>query len=283
LPEPPLAFEKGASIMDNRPIGVFDSGLGGLTVVKELLKQLPNESIVYFGDTARIPYGTRSREIVTRYSAQCIRFLMTRDIKMVVIACNTASSAGLDTLRDMFPIPIIGVVEPGAADAVKYTLSGRIGVIGTSGTIRSGAYRNAILSGNPNVTVVEEACTLFVPIVEEGWHDTDIASLTAEKYLYKLKKSDVDTVVLGCTHYPLLADTIQKVMGSGVRLVNPAEGTIRQVKLILEADGALRDTNAGPPELCFYVSDFGQKFQDIASSFLNMEIGRAERVDIEKY
>lgn len=271
--------------MDNRPIGVFDSGLGGLTVVKELLAKLPGEDIVYFGDTARIPYGTRSHEIVTKYSAQCIRFLQTKGIKMVVIACNTASSAGLPALTQMFELPILGVVEPGADQAVEATQNGRIGVIGTLGTIRSQAYRSAILSRDPHIAVFEEACPLFVPLVEEGWSDTEIALKTAMRYLEPLIKAEVDTLVLGCTHYPLLTETIARVMGPHVQLINPASGTAQQVKELLIRTGATRDENqedrVPTSYLNFFVSDIGQKFQTIGSRFLNQDIGTAERVDIE--
>ena len=267
--------------MDNRPIGVFDSGLGGLTVVKELIRELPGESIVYFGDTARIPYGTRSKEIVTKYSAQCIRFLLSKNIKMVVIACNTASSSSLEELTAMFDLPILGVIRPGARAAVEATRSGKIGVIGTSGTIRSKAYPNTIMELNPESVVVDEACTLFVPIVEEGWSDTEIARLTAERYLSNLKEQEVDTVVLGCTHYPLLEQTIAQVMGPDVALINPAVSTVRQVREILTRKNMLRESST-EPETSFYVSDFGQSFQRIGSRFLNRDIV-AQCIDIEKF
>lgn len=267
--------------MDNRPIGVFDSGLGGLTVVKELIRELPGESIVYFGDTARIPYGTRSKEIVTKYSAQCIRFLLSKDIKMVVIACNTASSSSLEELSRMFDLPILGVIRPGARAAVEATQSGRIGVIGTSGTIRSKAYPNVIMELKSQAVVIDQACTLFVPIVEEGWSDTEVARLTAECYLGPLKEEKVDTVVLGCTHYPLLEQTIAQVMGPDVVLINPAVSTVCQVREILSREDLLSgaDTKA---ETSFYVSDFGQSFQKIGSRFLNRKIA-AQCIDIEKY
>jgi glutamate racemase len=267
--------------MDSRPIGVFDSGLGGLTVVKELLKELPDENIVYFGDTARIPYGTRSREIVTKYSAQCIRFLLSKGIKMVVIACNTVSAGSLDALTALFDLPILGVIGPGARAAVEATQSGRIGVAGTSGTIRSQAYPKAIHELSPDAAVIDEACTLFVPIVEEGWSDTEVARLTAERYLDNMKKQAVDTVVLGCTHYPLLENTISKIMGPDVRLINPAVNAARQTREILMQGDMLREPGT-EPSVSFYVSDFGQSFQKIGSHFLNREIA-AECVDIERY
>ena len=267
--------------MDERPIGVFDSGLGGLTVVKELLKELPNENIVYFGDTARIPYGTRSREIVTKYSAQCVRFLLSKGIKMVVIACNTVSSNSLEALHAQFDIPILGVIRPGARAAADATRNGRIGVIGTLGTIRSKAYPNAIRGINPDLLVLDEACSLFVPIVEEGWSNTEMARLTAERYLEGLKRQKVDTVVLGCTHYPLLEPVISGVMGPGVTLINPAFGAACEAREVLKEKDMLR--GSGPePTLSFYVSDFGQGFAQIGSHFLNREIA-AECVNIEEY
>ncbi|MFU0800107.1 MAG: glutamate racemase [Xylanivirga thermophila] len=269
--------------MDNRAIGVFDSGLGGLTVVKELMKQLPNESIVYFGDTARIPYGTRSPQMVAKYSAQCIRFLMRHNIKMIIIACNTVSSCCLDTLQNLFDLPIIGVISPGAKAAVKTTKNGRVGVIGTRGTINSGAYEKEINKLNKDINVISTACSLFVPIVEEGWFNTDVAYLTAKRYLDIMKKEDIDTLVLGCTHYPLLTDTITKVMGPNTILVNPAEGTAAQVKEILSNNDMLRDKFVGHAEYKYYVSDFGQKFKQIGSRFLNYDIEYAEKIDIEMY
>ncbi len=268
--------------MDPRPIGVFDSGLGGLTVVKELMAQLPNENIVYFGDTARLPYGTRSRETIIKYSMQCIRFLLTQDIKAVVIACNTASSMALDTVKEVFDIPIIGVVGPGAADAVKATRNGKIGIIGTEATVQSGSYSRAIASINADIQTCSVACSLFVPIVEEGWSDTPIAYLTAERYLAPLKEWGADTLILGCTHYPLLMDTISKVMGFDVTLVNPAVGTVHEIKRILQQRDMLNDSY-NEPQYLYYLSDFSQRFKQIGSRFLNREIEYAGKVDIENY
>jgi len=268
--------------MDNRPIGVFDSGLGGLTVVKEIMSWLPGESVVYFGDTARIPYGTRSSETVTKYSIQCIRFLISQGIKMVVVACNTASSTSLGTVQKMFDIPIIGVIEPGAEGAVKATRNRRVGVIGTEGTIKSGAYVKAIHSRDESIKVFSTPCSLFVPIVEEGWSNTEIAFLTAKKYLSSMIEENIDTMVLGCTHYPLLMETIHKVAGENVVLVNPAEETVGEVKRILEVNDMLRQQE-GEPQYRFFVSDLGQKFKEIGSRFLGKEMGYVEKIDIEKY
>lgn len=268
--------------MDPRPIGVFDSGLGGLTVVKELMAQLPNESIVYFGDTARLPYGTRSKETIIKYSMQCIRFLLTRGIKAVVIACNTASSMALDAVKEVFDIPIIGVVEPGAADAVRATQNGKVGIIGTQATVQSGSYPRAIASIDARIQTRSVACSLFVPIVEEGWSDTSIAYLTAERYLAPLKEWGADTLILGCTHYPLLMDTISKVMGVDVKLINPAVGTVHEIKRILQQGDMLND-GCNEPQYCYYLSDFSQRFKQIGSRFLNRDIEYAGKVDIENY
>jgi len=267
--------------MDNRPIGVFDSGLGGLTVVKELMKVLPGEDIIYFGDTARIPYGTRSKEMVTRYSSQSIRFLLSKNVKLAVIACNTASASSFEYLKNTFDLPLVGVIQPGAEAAAAATENGKIGVIGTSGTIRSQAYPNAIRAINSDITVYDQACSLFVPIVEEGWGDTEIARLTAERYLHGLKQRGIDTLVLGCTHYPLLEKTISDIMGPDVRLINPAVNTALKVKEILDGNGQLNfeKKKAG---IEFYVSDFGQGFQTIGGRFLGKEI-HAECIDIEQY
>jgi glutamate racemase len=267
--------------MDNRPIGGFDSGLGGLTVVKELMRELPGENIVYFGDTARIPYGTRSRDIVTKYSSQSIRFLMSMDVKIAVIACNTVSAGSFEALSSAFDLPLVSVIHPGARAAVEATQNGRIGIIGTEGTIRSKAYPKAIQSLNPDILVLDQACSLFVPIVEEGWSDTEVARLTAMRYLEGLSREKVDTLVLGCTHYPLLEKTISSVMGSDVRLINPAVNTACRVGEILGNTHKLNDSK-GQSAVQFYVSDFGQRFQAIGSHFLGRKIV-AECIDIEAY
>lgn len=268
--------------MDKRPIGVFDSGLGGLTVVKELMEHLPGENIVYFGDTARVPYGTRSNETVIRYSQQCIRFLLSQDVKMIVIACNTASSISLDIVSKVFDLPILGVIEPGAEVAVASTKNKRIGVIGTQATVRSKAYEKAIRHLDPTLSIFSIPCSLFVPIVEEGWSDSKIALLTAERYLDNMKNEVVDTLLLGCTHYPLLQDTIGKVMGPSVRLVNPAEGTALEVGRILRTRG-IYNNDKKEAKYNFFVSDLGDKFKDIGGSFLGKEIKYVQKIDIEKY
>lgn len=268
--------------MDNRPIGIFDSGIGGLTVLKELGEQLPAEDIIYLGDTARIPYGTKSKEAVKRYSFQCIKFLLSKDIKAIVIACNTASAVALEPALKEFNIPIIGVIEPGAKAAVKETENNKIGVIGTTGTINSEAYQKEIRRLNPVSEVIGQDCPLFVQIVEDGWEDTEIARLTAEKYLIDMIEHDIDTLVLGCTHYPILRYTLSKVLGRSVRLINPAYETSREVKEILTEKKLLASRHDKPTQK-FYVSDDPEKFRRIGGNILNRNIASIEKVDIEKF
>ena len=235
--KPPCAAEWRRNPMGRQePIGVFDSGVGGLTVAREIMRQIPNERIVYFGDTARVPYGSKSKETVTKYSRQIIRFLQTENVKAIVIACNTASAFALDTMQKEFDLPIIGVVKPGAKMAAQTTKNGKVGLIGTEGTIRSGVYAEFIKSFKPDVEVIGKACPLFVPLVEEGmWHDT-ITDQMAQRYLEGLKQQDIDTLIMGCTHYPLLRSTIQKTMGEHVNLVNPAYETAIELKNVLERE-----------------------------------------------
>lgn len=267
--------------MDNRPIGVFDSGIGGLTVLKEIIEQLPGEDVIYFGDTARIPYGTRSKETVIKYSFQCIKFLLSKDIKAIIIACNTASAIALDESRKSFDIPILGVIEPGARAAVSKTKNNKIGVIGTLGTITSESYQKNIRRMKPSSEVIGIACPLFVPIVEEGWADTDVAMITAEKYLMELKEHNIDSLVLGCTHYPILRYTIFKVMGQDVNLINPAYETAKETKDMLKEKGLICNKVDGG-KYNFYVSDDPEKFRRIGGNILGREIKNIEKVDIEE-
>ncbi|MDI9489612.1 MAG: glutamate racemase, partial [Bacillota bacterium] len=208
--------------MTKAPIGVFDSGVGGLTVVKEIMNQIPGETIIYFGDTARLPYGSKSKKTIITYTRQIVRFLMRKGVKAIVIACNTASAFALETIKDEIDIPIIGVVKPGAKVAARTTLNGKVGVIGTEGTIQSGIYNRFLSKTNPKVTVFGKACPLFVPLVEEGLIDDPITFEMARRYIGELLDKDIDTLVLGCTHYPLLRETIRKVVGDEIFLVNPA-------------------------------------------------------------
>ncbi len=267
--------------MDNRPIGIFDSGIGGLTVLKEIAEQLPYEDLVYFGDTARVPYGTRSRETIIKYSFQCINFLISKNIKLVVIACNTATASALEEVSKHFDIPIIGVVMPGVETAVKTSENQKIGIIGTTSTINSHAYDEGIRALNSSAEVIGVACPLFVPIVEDGWQDTEVARLTAEKYLLELEEHEIDTLVLGCTHYPILKYTISKVM-KNVNLINPAFETAKQVKLLLEEKDLLTEKRE-KPEKQFFVSDDPEKFRRIGGNILNKNITSIEKIDIEDF
>lgn len=268
--------------MDNRPIGVFDSGLGGLTVLKEIMEAMPNESIVYFGDNGRTPYGTKSKETVIKYTLQNIKFLLTQDIKMMVIACNTASACSYDVVKNGLNIPVVEVIRPGAAAVVKKTRSKRVGVIGTPVTINSGVYEKAIKSLDGSVKIVSKACPLFVPLVEEGWWDNDIARLIAEEYLRSLKEEGIDALLLGCTHYPLLHATISKVMGPDVELVSSAREITRAVKEIMERQN-LQSSNNKKPVYSYYTSDSVERFKLFGSHILGREIESARWVDIEKY
>lgn len=257
--------------LNDKPIGVFDSGLGGLTVVKELMRQLPREDIVYYGDTARVPYGTKSKESIIRFSVENAQVLLKRRVKMIVVACNSSSSYALGVLRKKFPVPVVGVIQPGARKAVEVTRGRRVGIIATSATIRSRSYVKAIERIDPSVRVFGQACPLFVPIVEEGWMDKALAVLVAREYLKDLKKRKVDALILGCTHYPLLKKTIRKVMGNGTFLVDSAQEVAREVKELLAAEGLGR-SGTGRARHRFLISDRPQAFERIAKEFLGREI-----------
>lgn len=264
-----------------KPIGVFDSGIGGLTVAAELFRQLPEEKIIYFGDTGRYPYGVRSQPVVQRFARQAVRFLLEKEAKLVVVACNTATALALEVLQQEFSIPIIGVVEPGSRAAATASKNRKVGVIGTPGTIRSGSYERTIKRLAPEVGVFSLPCPLFVSLAEEGFTDKPATHLIAEEYLTPLKKHGIDTLVLGCTHYPLLKKVIGRVMGAGVRLVDSAEETAREVKQALGRLDLLRPD--GHPEPEYYVSDTPEKFVEVSQRFLGDKIERAELIDIEKY
>ena len=268
--------------MDNRPIGVFDSGLGGLTVLKEIIELLPSEDFVYFGDCGRVPYGTKSEETVIKYSLQDTRFLMSHNVKMIVIACGTASAYGFEIVKDKFQIPVIEVVNPCAKAATKQTLNGKIGVIATSGAISSGVYDKAISRIDSSIEIFSKACPMFVQLAEEGWWENDIALRIAKQYLIPLKNKGIDTLVLGCTHYPLLQKTISKVMGPNVALVSSGFEVAMVVKEKLEADGALKEKQDCPINK-YFTSDGVGKFKELGSSFLGKNIQWAEKVDIEKF
>ena len=216
------------------PIGVFDSGVGGLTVAREISRQLPYENIVYFGDTARVPYGSKSQNTIIRFSEQIIRFLRTKQVKAIVIACNTASALALDAVKDEFDLPIIGVVIPGARAAVEATTNGKVGVVGTEATVQSGMYTKVIQGMNPKIEVIEKACPLFVPLVEEGFKEHIVTKQIIEYYLESMRNTDIDAMILGCTHYPLLRSKIREYMGDRIQIVNPAYETAMDLKRLLE-------------------------------------------------
>lgn len=260
-----------------KAIGIFDSGVGGLTVLREIVASLPDENIIYLGDTARVPYGIRSAETVTRYSFENTRFLLSQEIKLLVVACNTVSAISLDAVKKEFPLPIIGVLEPGARAAVAATRSRKIGVIGTDGTINSGAYEKAIKRLAPDVEVHSRACPLFVPLAEEGWTDNDVAVLAAEKYLDGLRGMGIDTLVLGCTHYPLLKSVISAAVGPEITLIDSATETAKEVVSVLER---LHWKRSGEGIRKYYVTDTPTRFEQMGKRFLGDSLLRAEQVKV---
>jgi glutamate racemase len=266
--------------MDARPVGIFDSGIGGLTVFREVRRLLPDEHILYLGDTARVPYGIRSAETVVRYSFECARFLLRNHIKLLVIACNTASAVSLKEIRETLPVPVIGVIEPGARAAVKSTRNARVGVIGTEATIQSRAYPTAIMSLDKRVDVFSLPCPLFVPLVEEGWTEGPIARLVAERYLSPLRDNGPDTLVLGCTHYPLLKEVIAEVMGDVTLIDSAVEVAKVAAGLLADSDGLRGEGTAAVRR--FYVTDSPQKFVTVAERFLAEKIGEIEKVAVSE-
>lgn len=261
-----------------KPIGIFDSGIGGLTVLREITLQIPGADTVYLGDTARVPYGNKSRETVLRYSRQVAEFLLSQDVGLIVVACNTASAYAVDVLSGELPVPVVGVVEPGARAAASVTRNGLVGVIGTEGTIRSSAYTGAIKAVNPGIETFPKACPLFVPLAEEGWSDTDIARMVAERYLSEMKSSGIDTLVLGCTHYPLLKHTITEVMGPDITLIDSAEATAAEVKKVL---GAPNTAAGGTPNHRYFATDSPERFARIGGMFFGEKLTGAELARLE--
>jgi len=257
-------------------IGVFDSGVGGLTVLKEIARHLPHEDLIYLGDTARVPYGTKSPETVRRYALEAADFLVERGVKMLVVACNTASAVALDALKAKYDLPVIGVIEPGAGRAAALTRSGKVGVIGTEGTIKSEAYPRAIRAIDPALDVVSVACPLFVPLAEEGWAEHDIARLAAVEYLGPIAR-EIDTLVLGCTHYPLLKTILHAVLGDGVELVDSAEETAHTVVAQL---GTARVDRLRQRTISFYVTDVPTRFERVGSAFLGNHLGAVTQVSL---
>ena len=263
--------------VDPRPIGVFDSGVGGLTVLRALRARFPSEPMVYLGDTARVPYGTKSAEVVTRYSLRNAAFLAARDIKLLVVACNTSSAVALPALRATLGVPVLGVIEPGARAALRRTRSGKLGVIGTPGTIASGAYQRALTAERPGLEIHARACPLFVPLAEEGWVEGDVPRQVAREYLAPLRQAGIDTLVLGCTHYPLLKGVVAEALGPAVELVDSAEATTNEVATLLEGGTVGRGDGSG---LHLYVTDLPQRMPELSTRFLGERIDSAEQVDI---
>ncbi|MCK4621727.1 MAG: glutamate racemase [Desulfuromonadales bacterium] len=263
--------------MQHRAIGIFDSGVGGLTVCKEIMRRLPGENLIYLGDTARVPYGTKSAETVEQYALDAADFLVEQGVKLLVVACNTASAVALPVLRERFQLPVIGVIEPGAQRAVE-SQNRRIGVIGTEGTVNSGRYEEAIRQLLPEARVFTVACPLFVPLAEEGWAEHEVARLTAQEYLQPLLAAQIDTLVLGCTHYPLLRKTLQQILGSKVLLVDSAEETACSVAALFREQGLERPEHGG--QRSFYVTDVPTRFERVGRAFLGRDLTQVEQVRI---
>ncbi len=254
-------------MVNNRGIGVFDSGIGGLTVVREIMKRFPNEGIMYFGDTARVPYGGKSADVIRRYAMEDADFLMQHNVKLMVVACNSVSSIALDLLREHLPVPVVGMIHPGAMTAVQATRNRRVGVIGTRATVASRAYQQAINAIEPSIVVTSHACPLFVPLAEEGWGRRLVTRMVADEYLEPLKEQNIDTLILGCTHYPILHEVIQDSMGAGVVLVDSGQAAADEVESILREQELAAPVDAVPQHE-FFVSDLPQKFQELAEIFL---------------
>lgn len=257
--------------MDNRPIGVFDSGLGGLTAVKQLISVMPNEDIIYFGDTGRVPYGSRSRETIIRYTKDDINFLLGHNIKIIIAACGTASSVALPAIENDYGVKVIGVLEPTCYAAVHATRNGKIGVIGTAGTVKSGKYDQIIKSFSSDVQVFSNPCPMFVPIVENGYANSEVARIVAKDYLTPLKNEGVDTLILGCTHYPLLENVINDIMGTEVKLISSGREAASYSKKVLGREGLLTDRE-GSGSYEFYVSDNTESFAELGGIFLGRAI-----------
>lgn len=266
--------------MNNNPIGIFDSGIGGLTVVKEIVKKLPDESIVYIGDTARVPYGTRSKEVVTKFALELVKFLLRRQVKCLVVACNTISAHALQDVKKVSPVPVLDVIDPAVKKAVEATKNKRIGVIGTQGTIQSRAYDLAIKKLDPEIQVISCACPLFVPMAEEGLNHHKATNLIAREYLKDVSEAGCDTLILGCTHYPLLYDVIKDAVGDDMILIDSAEPTVLQLKKVLQEEKLL--SNNLSPKLEFFVTDAPQRVFKVASSFFGEKLnGKLRQVSLD--
>ncbi len=268
--------------MNQRPIGVFDSGVGGLTVVKELMRCMPHENIVYFGDTGRVPYGTRSRNTIQKYASQDIRFLLSHNVKMIIAACGTVSSTISDQVVEQLPVPFTGVVKPTAQKACALSLSGRIGVIGTTATVRSGAFGRAIRGVRSDAVVIGNACPLFVPLVENGFiqQDNPVTRMVAQQYLKPIQEEKVDTLILGCTHYPLLFNMINELLDYQVTLVDAGKATAEYACNYLTEHAMLNDSQQEGPRK-FFVSDQPESFMSVAEMFLGIPAPEAVHVDLD--
>jgi len=264
------------------PIGIFDSGIGGLTVVKQLTKLLPNENYIYFGDTARVPYGTRSNRLIKQYALEDTAFLQQFKIKLLVIACNSVSAVAVDLLKSALNIPLTGVIMPGVETAIETTKNSKIGIIGTTATILSGAYEKRIKDINPNIDVYAQACPMLVHLVEEGWVDEEITRLTIIKYLEPLLEKSIDTIIMGCTHFPVVAELIQDVVGSSITLIDSGKETAKKVKQMLDSSGLSKDESL-QGDFSFYVSDIPDKFDEVGTLFLGRPVVQATHVDFDNF
>jgi len=264
--------------VDSRPIGIFDSGLGGLTVVKSIRTLLPNESILYFGDTARVPYGNKSKELIKEYSSEITEFLVKKDVKLVIVACNTVSAMVLNNLKKNNSIPVVGVIEPGVSEAISITNNKYIGIIGTIATVTSDAYSIALKALDNNIKTISQACPLFVPLVEEGWLEGDVVNMVVNHYLSPLKKKNIDTLILGCTHYPLLKNTIAKQLNRTVVLIDSANAVARTVQKQLTNHNILNNKNDNGSLICF-VTDIPMRFKALGKRFLGSYIDSVQIVN----
>lgn len=265
--------------MNSNPIGVFDSGIGGLTVVKEILKQLPNEKLIYLGDTARVPYGTRGKEVIKKFSLELTNFLLKRKVKFLVVACNTISSTCLEAIKYYSPVPVLGVIVGAAQQAARLTKTNVIGVIGTTATISSKVYEKVIRKLNPKAKIITKACPLFVPLAEEGKIWSQATELIAQEYLKTFKNSKIDTLILGCTHYPVLKKIIQKVVGKKVKLIDSAKPTAQKLKELLQKENLLNEGHQ--IQYIFYVTDAPKRVYSVAKTFLGKTLnGRLEEINL---
>lgn len=267
--------------MNDKSVGIFDSGIGGLTVVRQVSKLLPNETIIYFGDTARVPYGSKSPQVVREFALQDALFLSDKNVKAMIIACNTASAEALDLLQKEFDIPIIGVIKPGAGSAANVTKNGKIGVIGTYGTIASGAYKAELLAVDSSLEVESIACPLLVPLVEEGWESKDVTKDILSEYLFPLIDKNIDTLILGCTHYPMLKPLIQEIVSDKVELIDSAEASAAELELILNKKGLSAANGGSSVEHEYYVSDFPFKFKETAERFLGNQLPEVGLISLD--